>query len=53
MSQGRGAGRSPVPLAAQLLLSPRTIDFHLRNIYSKLGITSRAELTRYPVTEAA
>jgi len=30
--------------AAQLFVSPKTIDFHLRNIYRKLGIRSRAEL---------
>jgi ATP/maltotriose-dependent transcriptional regulator MalT len=30
--------------AAQLFLSPKTIDFHLRNIYRKLGIRSRAQL---------
>jgi DNA-binding NarL/FixJ family response regulator len=33
-------------VAAQLFLSPRTIDFHLRNIFRKLGIASRVELTR-------
>ncbi len=32
-------------VAAQLFLSPRTIDFHLRNAYSKLGITSRNQLS--------
>ena len=33
-------------VAAQLFLSPRTIDFHLRNIFRKLGIASRTELAR-------
>lgn len=33
-------------VAAQLFLSPRTIDFHLRNLFRKLGISSRTELAR-------
>jgi ATP/maltotriose-dependent transcriptional regulator MalT len=31
-------------VATQLFVSPRTIDFHLRNVYSKLGIASRNQL---------
>jgi DNA-binding CsgD family transcriptional regulator len=32
--------------AAALFLSPKTIEFHLGNIYRKLGVRSRAELVR-------
>ena len=32
--------------AAALFLSPKTIEFHLRNIYRKLGIRSRTQLVR-------
>jgi DNA-binding CsgD family transcriptional regulator len=38
------AGASTKHAASQMFLSPRTIDAHLRNIYAKLGITSRADL---------
>ncbi len=39
-------GLSTREVAAQLFLSPRTIDFHLRNVFAKLGISSRSELAR-------
>ena len=40
------AGRTNREVAEQLVLSPKTIEAHLRNIYAKLGVRSRVELAR-------
>jgi DNA-binding CsgD family transcriptional regulator len=39
-----GSGRTTREAAAALFLSPKTVEYHLRHVYSKLGIRSRAEL---------
>ena len=40
-------GRSNKEIASALFVSEQTVKFHLRNIYKKLGITTRTEALRY------
>ncbi|HEX2588089.1 MAG TPA: AAA family ATPase [Gaiellales bacterium] len=37
-------GRTTREAAAELFLSPKTVEYHLRNAYRKLGVRSREEL---------
>ncbi|MET0805452.1 MAG: LuxR C-terminal-related transcriptional regulator [Acidimicrobiales bacterium] len=39
-------GLTNAQVAAELYLSPHTVDFHLRQIYRKLNIRTRVQLTR-------
>ena len=40
------SGMSNKEVAAQCWISPRTVAFHLRNVFAKAGVTSRGELAQ-------
>ena len=37
-------GRSNREVAVELVVSVKTVEFHLRNVFHKLGVTTRREL---------
>jgi DNA-binding CsgD family transcriptional regulator len=48
-----GEGATNKAVAAQLYVSPKTVEYHLRKIFAKLGIASRTELIRLDLGEQA
>jgi DNA-binding CsgD family transcriptional regulator len=45
-------GASNRDVAAQIFVSPKTVEYHLRKVFMKLGIASRVELSRMPLVAA-
>jgi DNA-binding CsgD family transcriptional regulator len=43
------AGASNRDVAAQIFVSPKTVEYHLRKVFMKLGVASRIELARIPL----
>jgi DNA-binding NarL/FixJ family response regulator len=42
-------GLTSAQIAEQLVIGLATVNFHVRSIYSKLGVSSRSAATRYAI----
>ena len=42
-------GLTSAQIAKELIITPLTVNSHVRSIYNKLGVTSRSAATRYAI----
>ena len=47
VAEAVGAGLTNAQAARRLFVSPHTVDYHLRQIFLKLGISSRVQLATF------
>jgi hypothetical protein len=51
--QQPGDGPSNPEIGARLFISPRTVQYHLREVFLKLGVSSRTQLDGTPADASA